>query len=205
MLHPDTEVRFINDQIGHGVFATRLIPKGTLTWVMDKFDRVYTEAEVRQLEPVYQDILERYCFRNCQGLWVFCWDNTRFINHSFQSNCVATPYGCEIAVRDIHPGEQITNDYGFFNIIEPFDMLPEPGSSRTRVMPDDLVTYAEMWDTLLADAYPRFCAVPQPLAGLLPPEHRQALEQVSRGDVPPLSIQTNYFADPALVKETQHA
>ena len=84
-------------------------------------------------------------------------------------------------------------------------MNPEEGSDRTCVMPDDLVTYAEMWDALLSAAYPRFCAVPQPLVGLLPTEQRQALERVSRGETAPLSIQTNYFADPALVKEAQHA
>jgi len=205
MLHPDTEVRFIDPSVGRGVFATRLIPKGTLTWVHDKFDRVYTETEVRQLEPVYQEILERYCFRNRLGHWVFCWDNTRFINHSFNSNCVATPYGCEIAVRDIQPGEQITNDYGFFNIIEPFEMNPEEGSDRTCVMPDDLVVYADQWDTLLTAAYPRFTEVPQPLLAVLPEEKRQALEAVSRGTEKPLSIRANYFADPARNRESANA
>lgn len=197
MLHPATEVRFVSAEIGSGVFATSLIPKGTITWVLDKFDRVYPEAEVRQMEPVYQEILEKYCFRDRDGSWVFCWDNTRYINHSFNSNCVATPYGCEIAVRDIQPGEQITNDYGFFNIIEPFDMYPEPGSVRTRVMPNDLLTCAEMWDGLLAMAYPCFLDVPQPLLRVLPENQRQALEAVSRGDEKPISIRANYFPDPA--------
>ncbi len=198
MLHPDTEVRFVNEQIGSGVFATRLIPKGTLVWVQDKFDRIYPEAEVRKLEPVYQAILEHYCFRNHQGFWVFCWDNTRYINHSFHANSIATPYGCELAVRDIHSGEQITNDYGFFNIIEPFDMFPEEGSRRTQVMPDDLLRCADDWDSQLVDAYPRYLQVPQPLSRLLPEQQRQALEAVSRGDTKPLSIRCNYF-DPASV------
>jgi len=35
MIHPDTEVRFINDEIGYGVVAKKLIPKGTITWVQD--------------------------------------------------------------------------------------------------------------------------------------------------------------------------
>jgi hypothetical protein len=81
MLHPHTEVRFINEQIGRGVFATQPIPKGTVVWVQDRFDRVFTETEVRALEPVYQEILETYCFRDRQGRWVFCWDNTRFFQY----------------------------------------------------------------------------------------------------------------------------
>lgn len=29
MIHPDTEVRFISNEIGYGVVATKFIPKGT--------------------------------------------------------------------------------------------------------------------------------------------------------------------------------
>lgn len=192
MLHPATEVRFVDPAIGSGVFATRLIPRGTIVWALDRFDRVYTVDAVRALEPVYQEILERYCFRNRRGEWIFCWDNTRYINHSFRSNCIATPYDCEIAVRDIQAGEELTNDYGFFNIIEPFDCLPEPGCERRRVLPDDLTRYAAEWDRLLAQAYPALLQVEQPLIDLLSPAQRQVLVAVSRGDLAPASIRTNY-------------
>ena len=33
MIHPDTELRFISDEVGYGVFATALIGRGTITWV----------------------------------------------------------------------------------------------------------------------------------------------------------------------------
>jgi hypothetical protein len=29
VIHPDTELRFVSDEIGYGVFATALIPRGT--------------------------------------------------------------------------------------------------------------------------------------------------------------------------------
>lgn len=35
MIHPDTELRFINPEIGYGVFATQFIPRGTITWVRE--------------------------------------------------------------------------------------------------------------------------------------------------------------------------
>lgn len=35
MIHPDTEVRFINPEKGYGLVATKFIPKGTITWVQD--------------------------------------------------------------------------------------------------------------------------------------------------------------------------
>ena len=31
MIHPDSELRFINPIIGYGLFATSVIPRGTLT------------------------------------------------------------------------------------------------------------------------------------------------------------------------------
>lgn len=196
MLHPHTELRFVNDRVGHGIFATRFIPKGTVVWVQDNFDRVYTEAEVRAMEPVYQEILEKYCFRDQVGRWVFCWDNTRFINHSFNPNCIATPYRFELAVEDIEAGREITNDYGFFNIIEPFDCIPEEGSDRTCVMPDDLLRYAEQWDQRLAEAFTRFDKVEQPLAGLIKPELLEKAGRIACGETQPDSIRTCYF-DPA--------
>lgn len=38
MIHPDTELRFINEKIGYGVVALKLIPRGTITWALDKLD-----------------------------------------------------------------------------------------------------------------------------------------------------------------------
>lgn len=197
MLHPDTEVRFVNEVVGNGVFAVRPIPRGTAVWALDRFDRVMREEEVRALEPVYQEILEKYCFRDREGNWIFCWDNTRFINHSFRPTCIATPYQFEIAVVDIAAGQEITNDYGFFNIIEPFDCLPEPGCERTRVMPDDILRCAPEWDRQLAAALGRFSAVAQPLAGLIRPEHLATVQRVARGEIPPVSIRACYYPDPA--------
>ena len=40
MIHPDTELRFINREIGFGVVATRLIRRGTIIWVRDELDQV---------------------------------------------------------------------------------------------------------------------------------------------------------------------
>ncbi|MEQ8926171.1 MAG: SET domain-containing protein [Fulvivirga sp.] len=112
MIHPKTELRFINDEIGYGVVATDFIPKGTITWVLDKFDREFTPDQMQSFEDTYKDILEVYSYRNGNGNYILCWDNGRFVNHSFNSNCFTTPYDFEIAIRDIQPGEQLTDDCG---------------------------------------------------------------------------------------------
>src|SRR5690554_1063288 len=60
MIHPDTELRFINDEVGYGVFAVRPIPRGTLIWTLCLFDRIFPPAEAAALPPVYQEILRKY-------------------------------------------------------------------------------------------------------------------------------------------------
>ena len=90
MIHPKTEIKFISDDIGYGVVATKFIPAGTITWVLDKLDREFTPEEVNSFEPFYKNIIDTYSFRNNKGNLVLCWDNGRFVNHSFNSNCLTT-------------------------------------------------------------------------------------------------------------------
>src|SRR5688500_15559302 len=106
MLHPHTELRHVNDQIGYGVFATKLIPKGTITWVRDDLDQTFHPREIDGFSREYQDILEKYTFIDRTGDSVLCWDLARYINHSCNANCLGAGYEFEVAIRDIHPGEE---------------------------------------------------------------------------------------------------
>ncbi len=166
MLHPDTEVRWISEEIGCGIVATRDIPKGTVTWVMDPLDRLFSPQQVAGLPDRCRETLFKYSYRNRDGQYVFCWDNTRFMNHSFSPNCITTAYGFELAVRDIREGEELTNDYGSLNILEPFHACDE-GTSRKVVYPDDLARHYEGWDRQLESAFQRIQTVEQPLRDLL--------------------------------------
>jgi uncharacterized protein len=182
MIHPHTELRFINETIGYGVVATKFIPKGTITWALDKLDRIFTPSQIKNLDPIYQQVLDKYTYRNQEGNHILCWDNARFVNHSFNSNCLTTAYEFEIAIRDIHPGEELTDDYGYLNIDEPFEASPESNTDRTTVYPDDLLRYYPIWDDKLLSAFPQFLKVDQPLFQILPVHiqekaHRIALDQ----------------------------
>lgn len=169
MMHPDTEVQFINDVVGYGVVAKKFIPKGTITWVQDDLDRVIKADEVEKMHPEIQEQVEKYCFRNNKGHLVLCWDQAKYVNHSFNANCLSSAYDFELAVRDIHPGEQLTDDYGYLNISEPFKAIDE-GTGRDTVYPDDLLKYHEKWDRQLNDAFKNFRKVEQPLQKLVPKE-----------------------------------
>jgi uncharacterized protein len=193
MIHPDTELRFINDVIGYGVVATKFIPKGTITWALDKLDRIFTPSEVKKMDPIYQQVLEKYTYRNQEGNHILCWDNARFVNHSFKSNCLTTAYEFEVAIRDIFPGEQLTDDYGYLNIEEPFEVLPEEGVDRTVVYPDDLLRCYRDWDEKLLSAFPLLLKVPQPLFGILTPSLQEKASKVAREEAPFDSILHCYY------------
>ena len=69
MIHPDTELRWIDQKIGYGVVATRLIPRGTVTWVLDDLDRRLTSSEIAQLPPMLGPLLTRYGYLDAEGRW----------------------------------------------------------------------------------------------------------------------------------------
>jgi hypothetical protein len=192
MIHPSTEVRYIDDAKGYGLFATRGIVRGTITWTLDKLDRVLLPEEMESFDERYQEILLKYSFRNNQGSYVFCWDNGRYINHSFDANCCLTPYNFEIAIRDIEAGEEVTDDYGYLNIIEPFEADPE-GGSRSVVYPDDLLVFAEVWDKKVQAAFPKISQVAQPLWDFLTDDTVQLVQAVLRGKREMLSIRSCYY------------
>lgn len=192
MIHPSTELSFISNEIGYGVVAKEFIPRGTITWVQDELDREFTPHAVMTLSPIYRNILDIYSFRNNKGNYILCWDNARFVNHSFNSNCMTTAYDFEIAIRDIHPGEQLTDDYGYLNISEPFRAIAE-GTRRKVVYPDDLIRYHKVWDKKLAAAFPFIDKVDQPLYELLDEKVIATVNGVNAGNRKMDSILNCYY------------
>ena len=192
MMHPHSELRFINDDIGYGVVATQFIPKGTITWALDKLDREFSPHDIESMEPIYKNILSKYCYRNNQGQSVLCWDHGRFVNHSFNSNCLTTAYNFEIAIRDIHKGEELTDDYGYLNVSEPFRGIDE-GTRRKTVYPDDLKKYHKHWDNKILRALKRVYKVDQPLRELLEDDVWEHVINIAKGKDLMQSILSVYF------------
>ena len=197
MIHPKTELRFISKEVGYGVFATDFIPAGTITWVMDKLDREFRPEEFFAMDLVYQNIIDTYTFRNNIGNYVLCWDHGRFVNHSFNSNCLTTAYDFEIAIRDILPGEQLTDDYGYLNIKDPFTAADE-GTERKIVYPHDLVRYYKVWDAQILKVFGKINAYEQPLRVLIKDELWDKVQKIIAGKQQIDSILNNYYDDPVL-------
>ncbi len=192
MIFPKTELQFISPEMGYGVVATEFIPKGTITWVLDRLDREFTPRQIQQLPPTYQGIIDTYSYRNNRGNYVLCWDFGRYVNHSFKSNCLTTAYNFEIAIRDIYPGEQLTDDYGYLNVNTPFEPIDE-GTERKVVYPDDLPNYYSQWDAQLKEVFPLIVRVPQPLKSLLSQQQWKTVEKVANQQQEMRSILTCYF------------
>jgi uncharacterized protein len=193
MMHPHTELRFVSAAIGYGVFATEWIPKGTMTWALDELDQKFEESYLVSLNPIFQDKLRKYCYRDNQGRYILCWDIARYVNHSFNANCISTPYEFELAARDIYPGEELRDDYGCLNLDQPFECLQEVGSPRTRVMPEDILSFYPEWDRKAADAMSYFNQVEQPLKNLIDPRFQDRVHAVASGQILMDSILACYY------------
>ncbi|UII23036.1 SET domain-containing protein [Fulvivirga ligni] len=192
MIHPNTRLQYISKELGYGVIATSFIPAGTITWALDKLDQEFTPMQLDALDDIYKDILDTYSYRNNKGNYVLCWDNGRFVNHSFNSNCFTTPYDFEIAIRDIHPGEQLTDDYGYLNISEPFRGIPE-GTKRKVVYPDDLLKYSKIWDKKLTPSFMKILKHQQPLRPLIDDLRWNKIEAIIAGEESMDSLITCYY------------
>lgn len=193
MLHPHTEVKFIDPIKGYGVVATAFIPKGTITWVMDPLDRSITPDEAEKITGPMREVLEKYSYRNAQGNHILCWDHTKYMNHSFNPNCMLTPLNFEIAIRDIQIGEELTNDYGFLNLPESFTVSKEKGTKRTSVGPEDILLQYKIWDRKIKASSRLISAVEQPLKPYFNEELWEKAIRISMGAEKMPSIMHLYY------------
>jgi len=118
-----TEVR--PSQIhGLGLFAKKFIQKGTIWWHARPQDvLIITKEQFSTLETSYKSpILNNFLnalltysyYEKDTDTLVFCLDDSRYTNHSFDANSGNSKeqHGfCSIADMDIQPGEEITEDY----------------------------------------------------------------------------------------------
>ncbi|MCF7975515.1 MAG: SET domain-containing protein-lysine N-methyltransferase [Phycisphaerae bacterium] len=176
MIHPHTELRRIDPVLGYGVFATDFIPKGTITFAKDPFDVEVTPEQFDAMSELLKNQTERYSYMDERGIRIVSWDLAKYVNHRCNCNTLSTGYGFEIAIQDIQPGDEITDDYGLFNVTEPMTLTCACPNCRGQIRPDDLDTCYPEWDRKVQDALPLMLHVTQPLWSLLDPD---TIEQVT--------------------------
>jgi uncharacterized protein len=181
MLHPDIEIRWKNDLVGYGLYATAPIAAGTMVYVQDALDQVIPPGSPLLHDPRYAEWIDKFCFIDAAGNHIVCWDASKYVNHCCHYNTLATAYGCEIAIRDIQTGEEITDDYLAFNLEEDMPLICDFTDCRKLLRPGDFEQYAPTWDEEIHRALQGFLKADQPLSQYLPAEHRQALLSYLQG------------------------
>ena len=177
MIHPDTRLQFIDEGIGYGVFATRPIPRGTMVYVEDALEIVLMPEDPKLMDADYRSHIEKYSYMRPDGLRVLSWDLAKYVNHSCDSNTLTCGFGFEVAVRDIAPGEEITDDYGMFNIEAALDCRCGAGLCRGTITAADPVVCQQRWEADCLEAMADFARVSQPLLPYLDPATRRQLDR----------------------------
>ena len=175
MIHPDIRLQWSSDHIGYGLFATALIPAGTLVYVQDDLDIVIPPDSPVLRDPRYYGHIDKYCVMDPQGNHIVAWDISKYVNHCCHYNSLATAYGCEIAIRDIFPGEEVTDDYVAFNLEADMPVTCHFEDCRKVLHPQDFEGLVPVWDTHIRQALKNFLQVSQPLMDYLLAQYHQAL------------------------------
>lgn len=163
VIHPDTCLRLVDDHVGQGVFATRVIPRGTVVWLHDELDQILLPERVAGLPELLRQQVERYGYLNARSELVLCWDHARYMNHSCEPSTTSVGTLMEIARRDIQPGEELTCEYGLAHVIEAFECRCGAPSCRGALQPTDLPAVWQRWDQEMAAAFGWALDVPQPV------------------------------------------
>lgn len=177
MIHPGTTLKGVSDTIGVGIFATSFIPKGTLVYVQDALEIELSPGEFDALQQPLKSMAEKYSFIDSRGHRILSWDTAKYVNHSCDPNTMSAGYGFEIALRHIEPGEEITDEYGLFNLKHDIECLCGSENCRKVIRSTDIDAYYDAWDERIKGALELIRSVDQPLMELMAPDRREALDR----------------------------
>ncbi len=202
MMHPDTALRWISDEIGFGVFATKFIPKGTAVYVKDALDVKVARNSETVRNPAYHDIITKYSYVDGSGDYILSWDHARYVNHCCHPASITTGYGFEIAIRDIQEGEEVTDDYGLLNIEEDIPLHCDKKNCRKVACARDFERYADQWDAKAKEALAHFYLHDQPLLKYFDKSTLAQLNQYLDHGQPYLSVRTQKYDPTRALNET---
>jgi len=176
MLHPNSELKFVSDHKGHGVFATAPIPIGTIVYIKDDLEITLSSSDALMKNEKYRSIIDTYTYRDENGQYILSWDLAKYVNHCCFPNTISTGYGFEIAIKDIAPGDEITDEYGLFNPEKQFAVNCGKPNCRRWVKPNDIDRNYHQWDDQIKQALAHYRQVSQPLEDFMDEETRNDLK-----------------------------
>jgi hypothetical protein len=167
--------------MGLGVFATQFIPRGTIVYAFDPLEHMIAPEKFATMPEVIRTAVDIYSYIGPDGTRILSWDSAKYVNHRCECNTLSTGWGFEIAVDDILPGQEVTDDYGLFNLERPMVLACACAACRQIVRSDDFERCAHLWDARVRSAMADLNEVPQPLWDLLDEQTRRELEQFLDG------------------------
>jgi SET domain-containing protein len=123
---------------GIALIADEFIPKNTLIWKPSNNNTFYKPVEFKEYISKISDINQiKYILEH-----VYCWknyiielnDDSQYTNHSSNPN-MHTPVndkeGCAYSTRDIQKGEELTEDYSKYDLIDEYVELCKKSKIHT--------------------------------------------------------------------------
>jgi hypothetical protein len=187
MMHPHLELRYIGPTIGYGLFATKAIAAGTVTWVQDPLDGVFAKDFPNTLEPEVRKQFDRYAYRNQDGAHVLCWDKAKYINHNCNPNTLSSGFHVDITLQDIKQDQELTTDYAQLNLEESFACDCQAPQCRKEVSSHQAAQLVTQWDHKLTQALLHTLQVDQLLWPLIP-NTADLKTQIQKQNIPSSAI-----------------
>ena len=175
MIHPHTTLKYISPERGYGVVATQFIPKGTITYVVDPLEIFILPDNPLLEHPALGPIIAKFATVEADGRRMISWDIAKHVNHCCHPNSLSTGFGFEIAIRDIHQGEEITDEYGVFNYSPGMPLVCHQTDCRQCLRADDLARFYPQWDEQAKEAMALIGQRLQPLVPFMDTETYQML------------------------------
>ncbi|RQW80868.1 MAG: SET domain-containing protein-lysine N-methyltransferase [Methanothrix sp.] len=161
VLNKDSEIE------GCGSFAAELIPKGTIVFYFGKDEKYISKEEFASFTSEAKERLYKFGVEDEWSNWVIAKGD---VNHSCDANILSLFVNgiyCEIAVRDIQKGEELTIDYGLLYSSFPWSMRCNCGSSHCRGTVGSgwpvSAQVQDQWNSRINAAAKEIFTVPQPL------------------------------------------
>lgn len=179
MLLDSIRIKWISNEKGYGLFASEFIPKGTIVYVRDKLDIVIpsVDYEKEYLNDIkYSSMTSKYYYETKYGEKIICWDLAKYMNHCCYSNTLSTGYEFEIAICDIMPGDEVTDDYRIFSTDHGL-MEVRCEKDNCVILSDNKITKSHItsWDNKIKEAIKYIFTNNQPLDPYLSKACRDSL------------------------------
>jgi hypothetical protein len=152
---------------GEGIFAGELIPKGTIVFYYSNNDIYISKKEFKSLPNLRKQQVHKLGVEAENGDWIVTDGDA---NHSCDANILSLFVNglyCDIAVKDIQIGEEITIDYGLFYSSFPWQMKCRCHSGNCRGVFGSAIAVdsqtQQLWHFRISEAIERIHHVKQAL------------------------------------------